>query len=56
MRAARAPIDGEWLEDELDDLERLVHAADTLAVVAKLRAMSAQPRRTGAAVLEDTLH
>jgi FlaA1/EpsC-like NDP-sugar epimerase len=56
MRAARAPIDGDWLEDELDDLERLVHAADTLAVVAKLRAMSAQPRRTGAAVLEDTLH
>ena len=56
MRAARPPIDGVWLEDELDQLERLVHEADTLGVVAKLRAMSAQPRRAGAAVLEDTLH
>jgi FlaA1/EpsC-like NDP-sugar epimerase len=56
MRAARAPIDGQWLEDELDELARLARGADTLAVVAKLRAMSAQPRRAGAAVLEDTLH
>jgi FlaA1/EpsC-like NDP-sugar epimerase len=56
MRAARSPIDGAWLEDQLDQLERLVQQADTLGVVAKLRAMSAQPRRTGSAVLEDTLH
>lgn len=56
MRAARAPIDGAWLEDELEELERLVLEADTLGVVAKLRAISAQPRRTGSAVLEDTLH
>jgi FlaA1/EpsC-like NDP-sugar epimerase len=56
MRAARPPIDGAWLEDELEELERLVFEADTLGVVAKLRAMSAQPRRTGSAVLEDTLH
>jgi FlaA1/EpsC-like NDP-sugar epimerase len=56
MRAARSPIDGAWLEDELDQLERLVREADTLGVVAKLRAMSAAPRRTGSAVLEDTLH
>jgi FlaA1/EpsC-like NDP-sugar epimerase len=56
MRAARSPIDGAWLEDELEELERLVHEADTLGVVTKLRAMSAQPRRTGSAVLEDTLH
>src|SRR5207248_4060265 len=56
MRAARSPIDGAWLEGELDDLQRLVEEADTLGVVAKLRSMSAQPRRTGAAVLDDTLH
>jgi FlaA1/EpsC-like NDP-sugar epimerase len=56
MRAARAPIDGAWLEDELEELQRLVLEADTLGVVAKLRAISAQPRRTGSAVLEDTLH
>jgi FlaA1/EpsC-like NDP-sugar epimerase len=56
MRAARSPIDSGWLEDELDDLQRLVEEADTLGVIAKLRTMSAQPRRTGSAVLEDTLH
>jgi FlaA1/EpsC-like NDP-sugar epimerase len=56
MRAARSPIDGGWLEDELDDLQRLVEEADTLGVIAKLRTMSAQARRTGSAVLEDTLH
>jgi len=56
MRAARSPIDGGWLEDELDDLQRLVEEADTLGVIAKLRTMSAHARRTGSAVLEDTLH
>jgi len=56
MRAARPPIDGSWLEEELDELERLVQEADTLGVVSRLRAMSAKPRRTGSAVLEDTLH
>ena len=40
----------------LEALERLVGQADTLAVVAKLRAMAAAPQRSGAAVLEDTLH
>ena len=56
MRAARAPIDGGWLEAQLDDLARLVGEADTLGVTAKLRAIVAEPRRTGSAVLEDTLH
>src|SRR5205085_7490353 len=56
MRAARSPIDGAWLEGELDDLQRLVEEADTLGVIGKLRGMSARPRRTGSAVLEDTLH
>jgi len=56
MRAARPPIDGEWLASELDHLERLVAEADTLGVVARLRAMVAEPSRAGSAVLEDTLH
>jgi FlaA1/EpsC-like NDP-sugar epimerase len=56
MRAARAPIDRAWLEDELSDLERLVAEGDTLGVVAKLGAMTREQRRAGAAVLEDTLH
>jgi FlaA1/EpsC-like NDP-sugar epimerase len=57
MRAARPPVDREWLEDQLADLERLVEEGDTLGVVAKLGAMVREPRRTGRApVLEDTLH
>jgi FlaA1/EpsC-like NDP-sugar epimerase len=56
MRAARAPIDSFWLEEELAELERLVAEADQLGVVAKLRAIVSEPRRAGLAVLEDTLH
>ncbi len=57
MRAARPQIDAAWLEEALTELERLVEEGDTLAVVAKLRAMVAEPQRTGReAVLEDTLH
>ena len=57
MRAARPQIDAAWLEDSLAELERLVEEGDTLAVVAKLRTMVAEPVRTGReAMLEDTLH
>ncbi len=57
MRAARPPIDPLWLEDELDELERLVGENDVLGVTGKLRQMVATPRRLGIdAVLEDTLH
>jgi FlaA1/EpsC-like NDP-sugar epimerase len=57
MRAARPAIDSGWLNDELAELERLVEDGDSLGVVARLNAMIASPRRTGAeAVLEDTLH
>jgi FlaA1/EpsC-like NDP-sugar epimerase len=56
MRAARPPIDGVWLEEQLDELAQLVADADTLRVTAKLRAIVSEPRRTGSAVLEDTLH
>ena len=56
MRAARSPIDSVWLEAELAELERLVAEADVLGSVARLRAIVANPRRAGAAVLEDTLH
>ncbi len=57
MRAARPAIDSAWLNDELAELERLVEDGDSVGVVARLNAMIASPRRTGAeAVLEDTLH
>jgi FlaA1/EpsC-like NDP-sugar epimerase len=57
MRAARATIDPDWLEECLADLQRLVERGDPLGVVAKLQAMVEEPQRIGTeAVLEDTLH
>jgi FlaA1/EpsC-like NDP-sugar epimerase len=57
MRAARATIDPEWLEESLAELERLVERADPLGIVAKLQTMVEEPHRIGTeAVLEDTLH
>jgi len=55
-RAARAQIDGAWLDEKLAELERLVAEADTLGVTAKLKTMIDGPVRIGRAVLEDTLH
>jgi FlaA1/EpsC-like NDP-sugar epimerase len=48
LRASRPAIDAAWLEDELAELERLVEAGDTLAVVARLGAMVREPRRAAA--------
>jgi FlaA1/EpsC-like NDP-sugar epimerase len=56
LRAARPPIDADWLDQELEELERMVGRGETLDVVSKLAAMLREPRRAGAAVLEDTLH
>jgi FlaA1/EpsC-like NDP-sugar epimerase len=57
MRAAHVPIDQEWLEAELAELERLVDDGDTLGMVDRLGAIVTAPVRTGAeAVLEDTMH
>jgi FlaA1/EpsC-like NDP-sugar epimerase len=57
MRAARATIDHDWLEECLAELERLVEQADSLGVRSKLQAMVEEPHRIGTeAVLEDTLH
>jgi len=55
-RATRPAIDPVWLADELGALEQLVEAGDTLEVVARLSTIVREPRRSGAAVLEDTLH
>jgi len=57
MRAAHAPIDHEWLDAELTELERLLDEGDTLGVVARLGAIVREPVRAGGeAVLEDTMH
>jgi FlaA1/EpsC-like NDP-sugar epimerase len=45
MSLRRAPVDGEWLREQLAELERLVMEGDTLEVVAKLTATIREPRR-----------
>jgi FlaA1/EpsC-like NDP-sugar epimerase len=56
MRATRAPIDAAWLDQTLAELEGLVAENDMLGVTTKLKAIVAEPKRVGDAVLEDTLH
>ena len=54
--AASSPgIDAAWLETELEELERLVDAGDTLGTVARLGATVRDPRRTAAAAETRTL-
>jgi len=50
MLVTRPPIDAEWLEDELDRLERLVEQGETLELVGHLSALVAEPRRVGVEV------
>ncbi len=45
MRSSRAPVDGDWLDGKLTELERLVAAGDTLEVVAKLGEIVRDPHR-----------
>jgi FlaA1/EpsC-like NDP-sugar epimerase len=45
LRVRRPGVDSEWLEEELDDLERLVAEGATLEVVSQLARMVKDPRR-----------
>jgi FlaA1/EpsC-like NDP-sugar epimerase len=45
LLVTRPPIDAAWLESELEDLEQLVEAGDTLELVGRLNAIMAAPRR-----------
>ncbi len=45
LRARRAPISPEWLEVELDTVERLANDGDEPAALERVRAMIANPRR-----------
>jgi FlaA1/EpsC-like NDP-sugar epimerase len=47
LRASRPPIDSEWLDEELAELERLVEAGETLELVSRLGAIIRSPRRLG---------
>ena len=42
------PVDREWLDEELNELERLVEAGDTLELVSRLTAAVREPRRARA--------
>jgi len=55
MRLTREPVDGEWLDERLDTLERLVAEGDGLAAVRVLAETTRAARRAGgpAAVLAD---
>jgi len=49
LLVTRPPIDAAWLEEELDALERLVDAGETLELVGRLNALVGAPRRNGVA-------
>ena len=45
LLVTRPPIDPDWLEAELEELEQLVEAGETLELVGRLSAAVASPRR-----------
>jgi FlaA1/EpsC-like NDP-sugar epimerase len=47
LLVTRPPIEPSWLESELDELDGLVEAGETLEVVGRLNAIVAEPRRDG---------
>jgi FlaA1/EpsC-like NDP-sugar epimerase len=49
MLVTRPPIEAEWLDGELDLLERLVVEGETLELVGRLNAIVAEPRRVALA-------
>ena len=55
LAVTRPAIDAEWLEDELAELGRLVEENETLELVSRLASMMKEPRRVGAAVVEDRI-
>ena len=48
LLVTRPPIDEEWLESELDELDQLVEGGDTLELVGRLSAAVASPHRIAA--------
>jgi FlaA1/EpsC-like NDP-sugar epimerase len=47
LLVTRAPIDQQWLEEELDELAHLVEAGETLELIGRLNTIVASPRRNG---------
>ncbi len=48
LLVTRPPIDAHWLEEELDELERLVDSGETLELVGRLNAIVGERRPVGA--------
>jgi hypothetical protein len=48
LAVSRPEVDPAWLEAELDELEHLVGAGETLEVVGRLRTIVRAPRLAGA--------
>jgi FlaA1/EpsC-like NDP-sugar epimerase len=46
LLVTRPPIEASWLEEELDELTRLVDTGDTLELVERLGALAGAPHRT----------
>jgi FlaA1/EpsC-like NDP-sugar epimerase len=53
-RLSRPPVDPNWLEEQLIELERLADEGDTLEVVGKLRKVVTEPQRVELPSLSDT--
>jgi FlaA1/EpsC-like NDP-sugar epimerase len=49
LQLGRPPVDAQWLESELGELERLVEGGETLELVGRLAAIVREPRRLDAA-------
>ena len=47
LRARRVPVTASWLDEELTELERLVHEGETLVLVSRLSTMMKSPVRLG---------
>jgi len=54
LRLSRPPVDPDWLEQQLSELQRLADEGDTLEVVGKLRNVVEKPQRVELPNLSDT--
>ncbi len=54
LRLSRLPVDPDWLQEQIAELERLAAEGDTLEVVGKLGAIVREPKQVEAPSLSDT--
>jgi FlaA1/EpsC-like NDP-sugar epimerase len=55
MRVTRPTVDADWLDEQLEELERLVEAGETLEVVSLLAGIVKMPQRAGGAIVTPTV-